>query len=431
MRRRRPASNPAKVARSTTLILILLSLPIPGCAQTDNAGARQLSREDRWRQDLQFLAAELPRRHKNLFFRLGQADFLRAIATLDKSIPALSDQEITVELMRLFAAVGDSHTGFQRWPFHTHYPLGLLWFEDGLYLMLAPAAYKQYLGMRLVSIGKTDLKQAYARIQELIPHENDQWLLVQSPTYLTTPEILHVLKILPESENGRFVFRDDKGKDYRVDLAPVKNDDKIDWVYAVDAVKVGAPLYRQKPDLFYWYEYLTDSRTLYIKYNRCRNMDSLPFDKFNEQVWSFAATHRVERVVIDLRHNGGGDSTVFRPMVNELKRRPEFNRRGHLFAIIGRSTFSSGYLNALELRQETAAILVGEPTGQRPNAYGEQLTLKLPNTGFVVNYSTKYFKTVEGDPPSMLPDITVAQKPADYLAAYDPVLAAILGYREK
>jgi hypothetical protein len=424
-------SKAVKVARSTTLIIIWLSLPIPGYAQTDHAGARQLNKEDRWRQDLQFLAIELPRRHKNLFFRLGQGDFQRAIAILDKSIPALSDPEITVELMRLFATVGDSHTGFQRWPFHSSYPLGLVWFEDGLYLMRAPAAYKQYLGMRLVSIGKTDLERASAQVQELIPHENDQWLLVQSPTYLTTPEILHVLKVLPESENGRFVLRDAKGKDYPLDLAPVKNDDKIDWVYAVDAVKLGAPLYRQKPDLFYWYEYLMESSTLYIKYNRCRNMDNLSFEKFDEQVWSFAATHRVERIVIDLRHNGGGDSMVFRPMVNELKRRPEFNRRGHLFAIIGRGTFSSGYLNALELRQETAAILVGEPTGQRPNAYGEQLTLTLPNTGIVVNYSTKFFKTVQGDPPSMLPDITVAPTSADYLAAKDPVLAAILGYREK
>ena len=50
-----------------------------------------LSRDEAWRQDVQFLAKELPKRHKNLFFHLKKADFNRSIRQLDTTLPKLSD----------------------------------------------------------------------------------------------------------------------------------------------------------------------------------------------------------------------------------------------------------------------------------------------------------------------------------------------------
>ena len=39
--------------------------------------------------------------------------------------------------------------------------------------------------------------------------------------------------------------------------------------------------------------------------------------------------------------------------------------------LIGRATFSSAQMNAQQFRDRTKAILVGEPTGQKPNHFGE------------------------------------------------------------
>ncbi len=56
--------------------------------------------------------------------------------------------------------------------------------------------------------------------------------------------------------------------------------------------------------------------------------------------------------------------------------------------------------NAILFKQlQTNPILVGEPTGGKPNSYGEISSFLLPNSGLVVNYSTKYFEQVSGDPP--------------------------------
>jgi hypothetical protein len=91
-----------------------------------------------------------------------------------------------------------------------------------------------------------------------------------------------------------------------------------------------------------------------------------------------------------------------------------------------RSTFPSAILNALVLRNETAATLIGEPTAGKPNHFGEVRTLELPNSAIKVSYSTKYFRDSDDDSPSLRPDILVEQTSADYLVGHDPVLDAII-----
>jgi len=92
----------------------------------------------------------------------------------------------------------------------------------------------------------------------------------------------------------------------------------------------------------------------------------------------------------------------------------------------GRRTFSSALLNALELKTSTRATFVGEPTGGRPNHYGEVRTLFLANTGITVGYSTKYFRYSRDDTDSMLPDVIIEPSIASFAAGSDPVVDWIL-----
>src|SRR6185369_14786788 len=70
----------------------------------------ELSREDKWRADLRFLADELPKRHKNLFFKITREQFTREIAKIADAVPKLSDSEIRLALWRLATMIGDAHT---------------------------------------------------------------------------------------------------------------------------------------------------------------------------------------------------------------------------------------------------------------------------------------------------------------------------------
>ena len=60
--------------------------------------------------------------------------------------------------------------------------------------------------------------------------------------------------------------------------------------------------------------------------------------------------------------------------------------------IIGRNTFSAAMMFALDLEKHTNAIFVGEPTGARPNHYGDSRRMQLPGSGLTVRVSTLYWQ---------------------------------------
>ncbi len=90
----------------------------------------------------------------------------------------------------------------------------------------------------------------------------------------------------------------------------------------------------------------------------------------------------VERLVIDVRSNNGGGRNIFRPLIDAIKRNSTVNQKGHLFVIIGRGSHSVSMMHGVDLRAETNALLVGEPTGSRPNWYSENYSpkIELPNS---------------------------------------------------
>jgi len=83
--------------------------------------------------------------------------------------------------------------------------------------------------------------------------------------------------------------------------------------------------------------------------------------------------------------------------------------------------------NAITLHQDTNAILIGEPTGGKPNHYGEVRYFNLPNVGLLVQYSTRYWLNYPGsDPLTLEPDITAVATIDDLLAGRDPALETVL-----
>jgi len=391
--------------------------------------APELSREEKWREDLKYLSDELPKRHKNLFFKITREQFHREVARIAESVSKLSDAEIKLALWRLTAMIGDAHTRIQ-YDREKTYPIRLSQFSDGVFVSAAVEEYKNALGAKLVKIGKTDIERAKATVRSIIPVENESWFKQQFPGYMTDPEILYLLKLLPSSGEGDFTFKDRNGKQFVIKPQPVSAKEQIKLIRPFDSPPGKTPLYLRNPEQYYWREYLADSKTLYLHYRRCANMPSQPFGKFAEELLKFMDENPVERIVIDLRLNGGGSSAIFDPFIAALSKRQDVNQTGKLFALIGRGTFSSAYLNALRLKRDTKAILVGEPPGQKPNAYGEVKTMNLPHSKMLVQYSTKYFKTMDGDPPTLAPDVSVDRSSWDYASGRDPVLERALNYKK-
>ena len=381
-------------------------------------------RAEGWRADLKTLAAELPKLHVNLFATLTKEQWEQAVAQLNTDIPNLSDDAITVRLMQLVNLAGDSHTAVQVGPQagFRFYPLGLYWFDDGIYVVQTKQEFKDLLGARLTAIDGQPIADVVKACATVIPHENESQLRSQAPLYIVMAEILSSLGITTSVDSARFSLALRSGQEGAIELTPLVPSRDTKYVQVLDPATPG-PYYTHQADQQYFTEWVPLSNTMYLAYNQCAQRPDLPIADLTKQVLQGLDGLPEGRLVIDLRNNSGGDSSLLDPLIDALAARKDVNRRGHLFVLLGRRTFSSAVLNALSLKDKTQAIFVGEPTGGKPSHFGEVKQFKLPISGLAVTYSTKFFDYHGDTSPSLMPDVPVAEKFEDYLAGRDVVFA--------
>ena len=160
---------------------------------------------DAWRDDLRYLAHELPSRHVKAFHTISSESFTREVTRLDGAIPHLNGDEVLVGFMRIVALIGDGHTHLDLPPSYLRYPLELQWFGDELRVIAAQAPYHPAVGARLLSIGSTTAGEVMERATQLVPRgENDGRTRFTATTHLTSPEVLHGLDVIAEPENAPF-----------------------------------------------------------------------------------------------------------------------------------------------------------------------------------------------------------------------------------
>jgi hypothetical protein len=382
---------------------------------------------DQWAQDLDFLHTELPKRHKNLFHKISQSEFQAQIGELKSGLPTMTQEEILAGIMKILASVGDSHTTLGYRP-QQALPLMLYWFKDGIVILNTTPEYRDSLYGKITAMEGKPIEEVIAALASVIPHENRAQVKQNIPNLLTDTVVLYGLKLISSRESASLTVQASSGRTITLDVKPISFSSKPEWI--VDTRdKSDAPLYRKNSQLYYWYKLLPDHKTLFFKYNSCQNRENQPFIDFVRALFNTVDTKGVKKIVIDLRHNGGGNSGIFAPFLVELKKRPHFLQKGSIYVLIGRRTFSSAILNAIDLKKQTSAIFLGEPTGGKPNHYGEVQMFRLPQSGLPVTYSIKYFRVLDDDPESLQPDFNVEPRISDYLRKTDPVLNYVLEKR--
>ncbi|MFO7732569.1 MAG: peptidase S41 [Candidatus Aminicenantes bacterium] len=412
---------------SAVLLTALASVISAASCGAPQSAPEPTPEQVQWAEDLDFLATELPARHKNLFFKITPGEFQAGVSALKARIPELDRTRFLLDLSRLVASVGDSHTSFTIMP-RKAFPLKLYWFEEGICVVDTTPEYARLLNGRLESVDGHPVEEVVRAFAEIIPHDNEAQVKDFVPRFLASSEHLLGLGLVADADEAAFTVRTPEGGSATAKMKSLALGDirAVSWA-APQVEPSRLPLYRRMAGSAYESAYLPESRTLYFAYNSCRDLPDRPFREFAAGLWDTLRKNPVERLVIDLRNNGGGDSSILDPFIRELAAAKDLNRKGRLFVILGRRTFSSAILNALDLRRRTEAVFYGEPTGGKPNHYGEIEILTLPNLGLKVQYSTKYFQFVDGDDPSLVPDVLVELSLDDHLALRDPVLEAILG----
>ena len=401
---------------------------------------------EQWRADLRFLAEEMPRQHKNLFHTMTREQFESALKKLDSQIPNLSRQQIIVEMARIVAMVGDGHTNISpardpRIDFRT-LPIKLYAFSDGIFVRAATREQSNLVGAKVVKIGKVSINEAYNSVKQIIGRDNEMDIKFFAPFLLVMPEVLNGLGLIDEMENVKFTF-EKQGKQWTTELKPFGKTELITpdtdnswiakdgWIDARDSSNSANLLWLKDPNNRFRFEYLPDSKTLYFQLNQVGDKENETLESYVGKLFKFAETKEIDKFILDLRLNRGGNNYLNRSLLLGIIRATKIDQRGKFFTIIGRSTWSAAQMLVNDLEKYTNTIFVGEPSGGKVNSYGDSRRITLPNSGITVRVSSLWWQEDERDTRQWTePTIKAELTFADYQNNRDPAIEAILKYQQ-
>lgn len=403
----------------------------------------RMSRDEGWRYDLALLAREVKRVGYAPLLSKNEAELEAAFKRLHDAIPKLTDMQIVIEMTKLMRKVGDGHTGLlpaNRPEFQPTLPVQFYLFKEGLFIIAADPKHKDLLGAQVLRFQEKTVDKVIQALDPLISRDNENpiWPLQRAPYLMRHLPLLNALGLISNAGEVALTVRALDGAARVVKLTTDTSQPNIwnvkphpaTWVSLAQTLTAPLPLYLKNPSAPYWFEHLPAAKLVYFQFNSVRNDRNEPFAQFSARLLKFVDENDVEGLVIDLRWNNGGNTGLVPPLIQGLIRNEKINRRGKLFVIIGRRTFSAAQNTATFLEQQTNAIFVGEPTGSSPNFIGEEEFFTLPYSKLLANVSELFWQSSwPGDRRTWIAPLLYAPPTfAAYRANRDPALEVILDY---
>lgn len=431
------------------LLLLAGFSPSPVKAQPVTQQQESKLTPAQWRGDLNHFQQLIHIKYSNLFHNVTAKQFDDAVAALDKKIGKLSDVQLNVEFAKLVAMFKVGHTAVRQrlgtadklTPWVHQVPVRFYFFDDGLYIKSIDAKYKEAAGGKVLKIGNTDTETALEKIRPVIAFENEQGFKNMIQYYLNIPEYLQGVGIIDNADKVDITYSKN-GKEKIITLqaenlpAPVVHGPaaSASWIDAYEGMNTpAAPLWLKEPSRLRYFEYLPGSKTVYVKHSAVQDEPTETIADFFAKVFRFVDSNDVDKFILDIRLNGGGNNYLNKPVITGIIQAKKINRKGHFFIITGRATFSAAQNLTNELEKYTEAVFVGEPTSENVNFFGDTRTEILPNSKLNINLSWLWWQN--SDPrdkrkwtaPHLAADLSFD----DYKKGIDPAINAIMNYKNE
>ncbi|NNL32196.1 MAG: hypothetical protein HKO80_03215 [Flavobacteriaceae bacterium] len=412
------------------------------CSFVLQATAQSTLTAEQWREDLKFIQNTVHADYPFLFKKTTAEEFDAAVKELDKAIPELQDHEIVVGFSKIIALFKYGHTDIsfrhETYAFR-NFPFCLYQFNDGIYIQGTHRDHENALGAKVTAIGGVPIDKALATIYPVVNSENEQYFKAFGINYLRFPEVLHATGLTKKLSETITLTLEKEGRvfdhEFKVmpkgERPPVKYSliqQEGDWLEARD--QSVTPQYLKHLDKHYYYEYLPENKTVYVRQSSVFHDPTEDISTFYNRVFNFIESNAVERLVIDVRLNGGGNNFNNKDVITGIIKTKKINQVGKLFVILGRRTFSACQNLVNEMDNYTNAIFVGEPTSENINFYGDNNELMLPNSGIPIYLSWAWWqdKPQWHNGPWLAPHIAVDMSFAEYSSNQDPVLQTALEF---
>lgn len=399
-----------------------------------------------WVQDINHLQLKLSSLHPNMFFKITREEYKKKIDELKLDLKNLTDTQIKFRIKQIVASIGDGHTGayFYVEPYKK-LPLELRWFGEDLRVISAIGKYEKINGMKLKAIDNKNIKEVINQVNTLISSETEAHLRNENPELVVDMDTL-IYFGFAKGDTVTLTLENDRGKIQKIkaQALPYKTLSKMTW-YTYAKRMVNIPLLPQGEYKPYWYKYMEKEKIFYFKYTECidkntakdigRNPANYPdFNEFVKGLVEEFKKHETDKFVLDLRGNTGGYSNLLDYSFKQyIKYTPQWinltEKKGRLFVLVDRGTFSAGVINAIDFKQLGEAIIVGEPTGGMKDFFGGPEGFTLKNSALKIYCATAKVSFYYNDRTSLQPDVVIEQSYKNYEKGIDEVMEYVKNYK--
>ncbi|WP_411895130.1 hypothetical protein [Winogradskyella sp. A2] len=414
------------------VIASLLTLPIL---------AQNATTTKEWQEDLRFLQNTVNKQYPFLFKKVSSETFNAEVDKFHEAIPNMAQHEILVGFERIVSLFKYGHTrvGSREGVIDYHkLPVNLYYFKDGVYIEGVHQSHETILGAKLLKIEGVPVEEALRLIKPSFPSENDQWFKTYGTGYLALPEVLHAQGVMKSLKQTITYTVEKDGKTFDYDLMSFTPESgrtnygymKQEGEWLSSRNQEVTPLYLKHLNKMYYYEYLPEEKAVYVRHSQIQDDPSEDIPTFYAKLFDFIENNDVEKLILDVRLNGGGNNYKNKPIVTGIIKSEKINKPGHLFVIIGRRTFSACQNLINELDNYTNVVFVGEPSGENINFYGDNRRVMLPKSKLPVYLSFAWWQ----DKPQWenadwtAPHAPVEMNFAEYSTNQDPVLQKALDF---
>lgn len=382
------------------LFALMLVLPVFASERTD---------------EIEYLYNTVREIHPAIYTNISEAELNRAYTVLINKADKLSDVDYAVALSEFLALAGDGHTacGFSEKIYNQMNFLPVRLYDDGNKITIFAAEDEAIIGKEISEISGCSISMVIERMASLFSADTSVYKRYKAVNNLVVTDFLAYSGIVENADEAVTVKFTDGS---RAIISPVGRDEYISATLKNNIISVARTLWHNE----YYSLRMYDEEIYYFPYNTCASNPDFPVDTFINQVEAVIESTPPKALVIDLRANSGGNSSLLDPFISWLEKNIE--KLGfRLFVLIGKDTFSSAVLNAEDLLEIEGAVSVGSETGGSANHFGEIRQFSLPYSGLSITVSSKLFGDRSKIGKGIVPDVVISNTYSDYISGRDRV----------
>lgn len=317
----------------------------------------------KYEDDLEFYIKTLEEHQVDTYHTVSKDELLKIVEEYKSTHEIETDYEFIYFLKYITKKLNglhDEHTNI-RLENYSYLPLDVRFIDNDLYI--TNCQDEKFKFQKIIGINGVDMNTIINELEKVISYNTNSWLLSFLEDHLKGTESILFLPCM-------------KGKNeivYNTTIGDLSFENKI-------YTKKDLKFLEEKEN----YQIDVDNEIVIFTYNVCRELEENEMKNAVEKLKEIVEKNNINKFVLDLRKNKGGNSRIIKPLIEYLD-----NSDLELYTLIDRRVFSSGRLATADM-QKIGSVIIGEEIGDAFHCYGDTYVFELPNTNIKCNCTWKY-----------------------------------------